>query len=190
MSKFRCGQGAAEEKALTFGTIMGLKEGELCLRFDALGNDALLEVLAHINNGAHDGRVIGIGGDLTNKGLINFQDINGKLAKIAQARITGAKVIHGQVYAYVFEVMQNGASGFGIRHEDAFCEFQVETAGIQAGFRQRSRDTFDKVLVAKFGGRNVNGDALEWEARCLPFARLSACFAQHPAANHENEATI
>ena len=63
---------------------MGLKEGELCLRLDPLGNDALLEVLAHINNGAHDGRVIGIGGDLTSKGLINFQHVNGKLTKIAR----------------------------------------------------------------------------------------------------------
>jgi hypothetical protein len=49
---------------------------------------------------------------------------------------------------------------------------------------------FDKILVAKFGARNVNGDALEWEARCLPFARRSTCFTQHPAAYGENEATI
>ena len=48
----------------------GLEEGELFLRFDALGNHALLEVLAHINYGAHDGRVIGIGGYLADKGLV------------------------------------------------------------------------------------------------------------------------
>src|SRR5450631_1777427 len=122
MSKFGCGQGTTEEIALTFGTMASLKESEFRLRFDALGNDALLEVLAQINYGAHDGRVTGIGGNLADKGLINFQGINGKLTKITQAGIAGAKVIQGQVHAYVFESMKYGATGFDIRHEDALCE--------------------------------------------------------------------
>jgi hypothetical protein len=41
---------AAEEVALPFGTPLGSKECELFLRFDALGNYALLEVLAHTFN--------------------------------------------------------------------------------------------------------------------------------------------
>jgi hypothetical protein len=35
--------------------------------------------------GANDGRVIGVVGNLTDEGLVNFQDINGKLAKITHA---------------------------------------------------------------------------------------------------------
>jgi hypothetical protein len=55
------GQGLAEEVALSFRTVVSLEEGELFLRFDAFGNDTLVEVLGHSNDGAHDGRVIGIG---------------------------------------------------------------------------------------------------------------------------------
>jgi hypothetical protein len=62
-----------------------LKECELRRCFDSLCNDALLEVFSHINYGANDGRVIGVVGNLTDEGLVNFQDINGKLAKITQA---------------------------------------------------------------------------------------------------------
>ena len=56
------------------------------------GNHALLEVLPHINYGAHDRRVIGIAGDVVDEGLVNFQDINGKQLKLAEAGIAGGEV--------------------------------------------------------------------------------------------------
>jgi len=99
MGHLRSVQRLAEKVSLSFSTLVSLEEGELLLCFDALGDDAQLKVSAHIDYGPHDGRVIWIEGDLTHEGLVDFQDINGKPAKIAQAGITGAKVIHGQVYA-------------------------------------------------------------------------------------------
>jgi hypothetical protein len=84
---------------LSFGTLVSLQEGKLGLRFDALGNHSLLEILARINDGAHDGRVIGIGGDLVYEGPVNLQDINRKLTKIAQAGIPGSEIIYGNMYA-------------------------------------------------------------------------------------------
>jgi len=68
----RGGQRPAEEIALSFRTAMRLKECELPLRFSTLGNHALLEVLPHINYGAHDRRVIGIADDVVDEGLVNF----------------------------------------------------------------------------------------------------------------------
>jgi hypothetical protein len=84
MGKLCGGQGLAEEVALSFRTVLGLKECELFRRFDAFGNRALLEVFAHINYGAHDGRVIEVGSDPVDKGLVDFQDIDGKLLKIGR----------------------------------------------------------------------------------------------------------
>jgi hypothetical protein len=54
----------------------------------------MLKAFSHANYGAHDVRVIRIGRDLLDKGLVNFQHINGKLPKIAEAGIAGAEVIH------------------------------------------------------------------------------------------------
>ena len=44
MRKLRGGQGLAEEVALSFRTVVGLKECELFLSFDTLCNQPLLEV--------------------------------------------------------------------------------------------------------------------------------------------------
>jgi hypothetical protein len=73
MGKLRGGQGPAEEVALPFRTVVGLKECELFLSFDTLGNHALLEVFAHVNYGAHDGRVIGIGSDPVDIVVLNIK---------------------------------------------------------------------------------------------------------------------
>ena len=98
MGKLCGAQGTAEEVALSFRATLGLKVGPLFLCFDALGNHEVLEALSHVNYGAHDRRVIGIGSDLLDKGLVNSQDINGKLPKITETGIAGAEVIHRKLY--------------------------------------------------------------------------------------------
>src|ERR1700723_3138331 len=171
------GHGPAEEVALAFRTVVGPKECELFLCFDAFGNHALLEVLAHINYGAHDWSVIGITTDSVDKGLVDFQDINGKLLEIAEAGIAGAEVIHRKVNPHFLELLKHGGRGFGILHKDALGELEVEIARVQAGFFKGVDNPREKSGRAEFGGRNIDGNALERQARILPFARLSACFA-------------
>src|SRR5712692_6338828 len=149
MGKLGGGQGPAEEVALSFRTVLGLKEYELFLRFDALGNHALLEVLAHINYRSDDSRVIRIARDLVDKGLINFQDINGKLPKIAEAGIAGAEVIHRQVYPHHFDLLKYSGRGFGLLHKDAFGKLEVEISPFQASFPEYRPDSLDKTLIAE-----------------------------------------
>src|SRR6266404_4895649 len=158
MGKLCGGQGPAEEVALSFRTVMGLKECALLLRFDALGNHALLEVLAHVNYGAHNRRAIGIGSDPMDKGLVNFQDINGKLLKIAEAGIAGAEVIHRKVNPHRFELLKYSVRGFGIFHKDAFGDLEFKISGCQGSFQEYRPDTFDKTLIAELDGGNVDGN--------------------------------
>ena len=177
LSKLGGGHGATEEVTLTFGTAVGLKESELFLRFDALGDDALIEVLAHVNDGADDGRIAVVAGDLMYKGLVNLEGVDGKLAEMAQAGIAGAEVVHSKVYPHFFETLQNGGRGLDIVHENAFGEFQVKVARLQAGFREYGADTFDKTSIAELDGGDIDGNALARQARVLPLARLSTAFA-------------
>src|SRR5260370_104489 len=114
MGKLCRAQGSAEEVALSFRATLGLKVGPLFLRFDALGNHEVLETLSHMNYGAHDGGVVGIGSDLMDKGLVNFQGINGNLPKIAETGIAGAEVIHRKVYPHHFELLKYRGRGFGM----------------------------------------------------------------------------
>ena len=88
---------------MPFHTVLGLKECQLLVRFDAFSNHALLEAFPHVNDGSHDGSVLEIATDLVHEGLVNFQDINGKPLQIAEAGIAGAEVIHRKVYSYLLE---------------------------------------------------------------------------------------
>jgi hypothetical protein len=170
------GQRPAEEAALSFRTVPGPKEGELFRRFDALGNHPLLEVLAHINYGGDNGRIIRVARNLLDKGLVNLQDIDGKLLEISEAGIAGAEVIHRKVYAQPFEILQYGRRGFGIVHKDAFGELEVETARFQAGVSESGANPCEKIIGAEFGGRNIDGNPLERQTPILPFASLPAGF--------------
>src|ERR1700733_14287033 len=177
IGKLSGGHRPAEEIALAFRAVVGAKECELCLCFDAFGNHALLEVLAHVNYGAHDWSVIGITRDSVHEGLVDFQDINGKLLKIAETGIAGAEVIHRKVNPHSLELLQHGGRGFGILHQNALGELEVEITRIQAGFFKGVDNSREKSGGAEFGGRNVDGNSLEWQAGILPVARLSARFA-------------
>src|SRR5437016_2358151 len=183
MGKLFGDQGPAEEVALSFCAKLGLKVCPLFLCFDALGNHEVLEALSHVNYSAHDGRVIGIGSNLVDKGLVNFQDINGKLPKIAEAGIAGAEVIHRKVNPHRFELLKYGGRGFGILHKDTFGDLEFEIARFQASFQEYRPDTFDKTLVAELDGGNVDGNRQWRQPRVLPGARLGACFAQHPSTD-------
>ena len=114
--------------------MLRLQKSELLLRFDALSNHPQLEALSHVNDGSYDWRVIETASEPLNEGLINLQDINGKLLKIAEAGITGTEVIHRQVYSYLLERMKDGCRGFGMMHEHTFGEFEVQIARVQTGF--------------------------------------------------------
>src|SRR5208282_262716 len=183
MGAFCGGYGPAEEVALPFRAMMGLKECELFLRFHAFGDHTQPEVLAHINYGAHDGSVLGIDRDPADEGLVDFQDVNGKLLKIAEAGIAGAEVIHRKVNPHRFELLKYSSGGFGILHKDAFGDLKIKIARFQARFREYRPDAFDETLVAELTGGNIDGNPLERQTRVLPSARLPACFAHHPTAD-------
>src|ERR1700688_958732 len=184
------GHGPAEEVALSLRAAPGSQEGELFLGFDALGNDTLLEVLTHINDGADDGRIVRVAGDLVDKGLVNLEDVDGELAEIAEAGIAGAEVVHSQVYTHPFEGLKHIGGSLDVAHQDALGELKVEIAGFQAGFRENRADALDKTLIAKLDSGNIDGNALERQTRVLPFAGLSAGFIEYPSADLDNEAAL
>src|SRR5579863_5611653 len=75
-------------------------------------------------------------------------------------------------------------------HKNAFCELQVEIAGLQAGFSQGVTNTRKKGLRAKLGRGDVDGNPLERQTRVLPFACLPARLVEHPTSDGKNESTI
>src|SRR4029077_14948102 len=125
-----------EEIALPFGAAVRLQKVELFLGFDAFGNDALIEAFAHVDDGADNGGIVGVAADLVDEGLVDLEDINGKLAEIAETGIAGAKVVDGQVYTPAFDCLKYVGGGRDIVHQDALGDLQIQIAGIEAGLRE------------------------------------------------------
>ena len=146
---------------MSFCTLLGLKECELLVSFNAFRNHALLEILADDNDGADHGRVVGVSGDLVHKGFVNLQDVDGKLLKIAEAGIAGAKVIHRNVYSQCLKRMKFYCRQIGMLHQNAFGKLEIKIAGFQTGFSQSVANACKKGFSAKFGSGNIDGNPLE-----------------------------
>jgi hypothetical protein len=89
----------AEVISLRFVALVPLEEFQLLLRFHSLGNHAQFQASANANHCGHDGGIVGSGGDLADKRLIDLQCIDRELSKIAQAGIARAEIIDGHAHA-------------------------------------------------------------------------------------------
>src|ERR1700735_911409 len=71
--------GIAEQASLRVVAAMGAQEFKLLGFLNALGNDLEVKALAHVDDGPHDGGVVGVHRDIAHEGLVNLQSTDGKL---------------------------------------------------------------------------------------------------------------
>jgi hypothetical protein len=62
--------------------------------------------------------------------------------------------------------------GFGVLHEHAFGDLELEISRFQASFQEYSSGNFDKTLVAELDGGNVDSNRQWRQPRVLPSACL------------------
>src|ERR1700677_808450 len=75
-------------------------------------------------------------------------------------------------------------------HKDTSGDIYFETSAYKAGLGKYRSDAFDKTLFAELDCRNVDRYPWRWQAGSLPDASLSACFAQYPIADLNNQAAV
>ena len=180
----------AEVITLAFGTAFRLKIGELLGSFDAFCHDAQLEATAHRDNGADQYALSGSTLDILHKRLVYFQGIDGKAAQVAQAGVTGTKIVNGNLDAEVFQRQQYPGGALCILHQPALGKLKLEQARVQAGITQGSTHVCQKIAAVKFCRRNVHGDLAKVHAGLLPGQRLATGFAEHPFANRMDQAAV
>src|SRR3984885_10700738 len=121
--------GIAEQTSL--GVVAGglAQEFELLARLDSLGDDLEIEALAHVDDGADDGRVVRVHGDVANEGLIDFQSADRELLQGRQRGIPGAEIVDGQIQTHGVQLVEKTDGALGVRHQGGFGDFQLETGG-------------------------------------------------------------
>ncbi len=74
----------------------------------ALGHDAQVQVVCHVDDGSADGRVIGVAGDIAHERTVDFQYVDGEALDVTEARLAGAEVIDRNADAEMFDTLQHG----------------------------------------------------------------------------------
>src|SRR6267378_6036336 len=95
---------SGEEIALHFVAAVQAQKGELGFGLDALGDDVQPEVLRKVDDRSRQRRVVGIGRYVADKRAVDLQGVDGEALEVAQARIAGAEVVHGQLDSRVLQV--------------------------------------------------------------------------------------
>ena len=155
---------AAEIVSLCLVTSMSLKESQLFPRFHPLGDDPKLEAPAHADHSVHDGGIVRSGCNLPDKRLVDLQRINRELSEIAQARITGAEIIHGNLYSTGSECFQDRGGRFGALHQNAFRQLQLQQVWIKAGLAEGCEHALQKIVVSELHRGDIHRHRAEWQA--------------------------
>lgn len=114
------GERMAEVEALRLAAALVKEEIVLFAGFDPFGDDALMESLAHVDDGAGHGGSVGVSGNLVNEGTIDFEGVDGKPSHGADTGIAGAEVVHSELHTQIFESAESGDGGLDVIQEDAF----------------------------------------------------------------------
>src|SRR5258706_11572538 len=88
---------SGEEIALHLVAAVQAQKGELGFGLDALGDDVQPEVLRKVDDRAGQRRVVGVGRYVADERAVDLEGVDGEALEVAQARIAGAEVVHGQL---------------------------------------------------------------------------------------------
>jgi len=99
---------AAEFVPLRLVALLSQEKLQLLRRLNSLSNDPQVKASGHGDNRAYDRVSVGRVGNLANEGLINFEGIERKLSKIAQAGVARAEVVHRDTHSYFPEDLEDG----------------------------------------------------------------------------------
>ena len=128
----------AEVVALHLVAALALEERQLCDGLDALGAGPHAQAVAETDHGAHDRVGIGPGLERGDERAIDLDLVERELLQVAQARVAGAEVVHGDVHAKVLELAQRGHRRVGVLEQDALGDLELETLGREARVRERA----------------------------------------------------
>ncbi len=122
------GAGLAEQLALRLVAAGLAQERELLHGLDAFGDHLHAEAVAHLDDGAHQRRVVAVGGGVAHEGLVDLQRADRELLQRRQRGIAGAEVVDGQVQAHGRQLVEHADGALGIGHQGGFGDLEFQAA--------------------------------------------------------------
>src|SRR4051812_28402432 len=130
----------------------------LLRRLDSLCAGRDTEALPEAEHGADDRRRIRALLQLLHEGPIDLDLVEREAAEIAERRIAGPEIIHGNAQSQPSQIVQSAEISLDVAQEEGLGDLDLKAARGKAGFPQHSRDPLRQIMVPELGRRDVDRD--------------------------------
>ena len=137
---------------MRLGAGLGLEELQLARCLHTLGNGLHAQAGGHADDGAHNGFVVGVVGDVAHEGLVDLDLVDLKLLQITQGRIAGAEVVNRHAHTPLVQVVHDGNGAERVVHGDALGQLQLQLPGWQLSLLQNGGHQLRQIGMAKLHG--------------------------------------
>jgi len=150
------------------------------------------ERLGQADHRLDDGRVVAALGQTTDKSAVDFQDVNGEALQVGQRRVARAEVVDRQLDPQTLERVQLDDGRFGLLHDHAFGDLELEVTRVEARVVDRLFDITHQSMILQLPRGNVDADKhiLGAGIAQLPLTHLLTGFFEHPLANRDDQARV
>jgi hypothetical protein len=148
---------ARRSRSLAPGRSPFLQHRGLALGLHALGGDGHVQRLAKPDNARHDGAGLRARAEGVDEGAVDLDLLDRETREIAQARIAGAEIVHGDRHAELIEARQRLHDRLGVLQKDAFGDLELEPMRLKTRLVQHPAHQPEHILGLELGGREVDG---------------------------------
>src|SRR5205809_3056712 len=163
---------------------------ELLLRFHAFGYDLEFEAVREADDRERDHRVLRIGCDVANEGVVDLERVDRKTLQVREARIARAEIVHRDLHPRVLQPAQRARSALRIAHQQRLGELELDERRIDARFAQDVPYDGLEILLLELARGEVHRHGQYREPAPLPFLNLRAHVAQHRFAHRHDQARV
>jgi serine/threonine-protein kinase len=177
------GHRLAEQAPLAVVAVAAPEEIELLLRLDALGDHVEAEVLAHLDDRAHECRVLARDVRVAHEGLVDLERADRELLQRRERGIAGAEVVDREVQAHRAQLFEKPDHSAGLGHEGGLGDLELEVGRSDPGVVEHGAVAGEEFRLAELLERKVDRDAAGPRHLLLPGAVVAADALQHPLAD-------
>ena len=144
------------------------------------------EAVRQADDGADDGLVFRVIGDIAHEGLVDLQFVDLESLEVTQRGIAGAEVVYRHADAAFMQVVHHRDRAERVIHRDTLGQFELQILRRQLHRVENLRDHLGQIGMAELHCREVDRDDHRRHAAVHPRLHLASRSAQHPFADLQN----
>src|SRR4051812_41758573 len=150
----RCRLG--EQESLPGNTSQLEQRGHLRLELNTLGDSVQPQRVTQTDHRPGQLRPILRIGEPTDKGPVDFQDVDRETMQVGKRGVAGTEVIYGQPHAQSLQLLEILQDGIRVVHDRTFSQLNYEIRRLEARLLQRTRDILQQLAMLQMAAGNID----------------------------------